>query len=112
MSTSATLLKETRRNAGVTQSELAGRVGVSQAAIAKLEHPDANPTIATLSDTLRAVGRRLVLTTEPLSAGIDATLVFEQLRLTPEQRLAQLARMYEWGRELAIAGARSRGELA
>jgi hypothetical protein len=31
--------------------------------------------------------------------------------LSPDQRLAQLESMYEWGRELTIAGARSRGEL-
>jgi hypothetical protein len=52
-----------------------------------------------------------VLTTEPVRPGIDQTLVFEQLRLSPDQRLAQLESMYEWGRELTIAGARSRGEL-
>jgi transcriptional regulator with XRE-family HTH domain len=86
-------------------------MGISQAAVAKLERPRANPTIATLDDALRATGRRLVLSTEPLSSGIDETLVFEQLRLSPEQRLAQLEGMYEWGRELSLAGARSRGEL-
>jgi hypothetical protein len=53
-----------------------------------------------------------VLGTEPLKRGIDETLVFEQHRLTPEQRLTQLERMYEWGRELALAGARARGESA
>jgi transcriptional regulator with XRE-family HTH domain len=110
MSASATLLKDTRHKAGITQAELASRLGVSQAAIAKLERPDANPTIATLEDTLRTVGQRLVLTVEPLRPGIDETLVFEQLRLSPDERLTQLARMYEWGRELEQAGARSRGE--
>ena len=49
-------------------------------------------------------------TAEPLNRGIDETLVIEQLKLTPEQRLAQLERMYEWGQELARAGARFRGE--
>jgi transcriptional regulator with XRE-family HTH domain len=112
MSASAALLKETRRQAGLTQAQLARRLGVSQAAVAKLERPQANPTTATLDDVLRATGKRLVLTVEPLSPGIDETLVFEQLRLSPEQRLAQLESMYEWGRELSLAGARSRGELA
>jgi transcriptional regulator with XRE-family HTH domain len=111
MSESSSLLKEARRQAGLTQAELARRLGVSQAAVAKLERPGANPTIATLDDALRETGRRLVLATEPVSPGIDETLVFEQLRLSPEQRLAQLESMYEWGRELSLAGARSRGEL-
>ncbi len=51
-------------------------------------------------------------TAEPLKRGIDETLVIEQLKLTPEQRLAQLESMYEWGQELARAGARFRGESA
>ena len=108
----SSLLRYARREAGFTQAELARRIGISQAAVAKLERPRANPTIATLDDALRATGRRLVLATEPLGSGIDETLVFEQLRLSPEQRLAQLESMYEWGRELSLAGARSRGELA
>jgi transcriptional regulator with XRE-family HTH domain len=111
MSDTASLLKEARKRAGLTQSELGRRLGISQGAVAKLERLRANPTIATLEDALRGTGQRLVLTTEPVRPGIDETLVFEQLRLSPDQRLAQLESMYEWGRELTIAGARSRGEL-
>lgn len=106
------MLKDARNRAGLTQTELGRRLGITQAAVAKLERPGANPTVATLEDALRATGRRLVLTTEPVSPGIDETLVFEQLGLSPDQRLAQLESMYEWGRELTLAGARSRGELA
>jgi transcriptional regulator with XRE-family HTH domain len=112
MSESASLLKEARRQAGLTQAELARRMRVSQAAVAKLERPGTNPTIATLDDALRETGQRLVLSVEPVKPGIDETLVSEQLRLSPEQRLAQLESMYEWGRELSLAGARFRGELA
>ena len=110
MSTSPSLLRDARSRAGLTQAELARRLGISQAAVAKLERPQANPTIATLEGALKGTGQQLVLSTEPLKRGIDETLVFEQLRLTPEQRLAQLERMYEWGRELTLAGARARGE--
>jgi transcriptional regulator with XRE-family HTH domain len=112
MPASPSLLRDARSRAGLTQAELARRLGISQAAVAKLERPRANPTIATLEGALRGTGQQLVLSTEPLKRGIDETLVFEQLRLSPEQRLAQLEHMYEWGRELALAGARARGELA
>lgn len=112
VSESAVLLKDARRRAGLTQAELARRLGISQAAVAKLERPGANPTLDTLDDMLRAAGQRLVLTTEPMRPGIDETLVFEQLRLSPAQRLAQLESMYEEGRALYLAGARHRGELA
>jgi hypothetical protein len=57
-------------------------------------------------------GNPLPGSTEPLARGIDETLVIEQLKLTPDQRLAQLERMYEAARQLAIAGERARGELA
>lgn len=112
MSETAALLKNARRQAGLTQAGLAHRMGVSQAAVAKLERPGANPTFATLDDALRSTGRRLVLTTEPLLSGIDETLVVEQLRLTPDQRLSQLESTFDWGRELSLAGARARGESA
>jgi transcriptional regulator with XRE-family HTH domain len=111
MFASAALLKDARRQAGLTQADLARRLGVSQAAVAKLEQRHSNPTIATLEDALHETGHRLVLVTQPVIPGIDETLVFEQLALSPEQRLMQLERMYEWGRELSLAGARSRGEL-
>ncbi len=105
------LLKDARRQTGLTQADLARRLGVSQAAVAKLERPEANPTLQTLDDALHETGHRLVLATEPIKPGIDETLVIEQLKLSPEQRLAQLESMYEWVRELSLAGARSRGEL-
>lgn len=84
-------------------------MGVTQAAIAKLERPDANPRITTLEKALRMMGRRLVFSTEA-AQGIDETLVAEHLRLSPDQRLAQLESMYRWSRELALAGAKARGE--
>jgi predicted transcriptional regulator len=61
MSEAATLLREARYAAGLTQAELAERLDISQAAIAKLERPDANPTVNTLNDALWATGHRLVL---------------------------------------------------
>jgi transcriptional regulator with XRE-family HTH domain len=101
MSESARLIREARHEAGLTQAELARRLGISQAAVARLERPGSN--------ALRETGQRLVLASEPLRPGIDETLVFEQLRLSPDQRLAQLESMYEWGRELTLAGTRFRG---
>jgi transcriptional regulator with XRE-family HTH domain len=110
MSVSASLLKEARRQAGLTQAQLALRLGVSQAAVAKLERPDANPRIATLEDVLRMTGRRLVLATELMEVDIGETLVAEQLKLSPGQRLARLERMYEWVHELEITEGPSRGQ--
>jgi transcriptional regulator with XRE-family HTH domain len=112
MSMAASLIKDARAKAGLSQAQLALRLGVSQAAVAKLEHPSSNPTVETLDRALRATGQRLELEASPWQPSVDETLIAQQLRLSPEQRLAQLESMYEWGRELSLAGARARGELA
>ena len=53
------LLRWARREAGLTQADLAKRAGVSQQQIAKMEDPDSNPTIDTLEKIARALGLRL-----------------------------------------------------
>lgn len=107
------LLRDARRKAGLTQKQLALRLGISQAAVAKLERPDANPTIATLAGALRATGHHLELDVRAQTlGGIDESLVRQQLELTPLQRLRALEAMYAQARTLSLAGARSRGELA
>lgn len=51
-----------RAEHGVSQAEAARRAGVSQQQIAKLENPDANPTLATLEKVAGALGLRIDLT--------------------------------------------------
>jgi transcriptional regulator with XRE-family HTH domain len=112
MSEASSLIKSVRLDAGLSQTQLAQRLGVSQAAVAKLERPGSNPTVETLDRALRAIGQQLELGARPWKPSVDETLIAQQLRMSPEQRLAQLESMYEWGRELAQAGASARGELA
>ena len=59
--TVAVELRWARQDAGLTQAELARRVGVSQQQVAKLERPGANPSIATLRKVTAALGVRLEL---------------------------------------------------
>lgn len=106
------LLAEARLRAGLTQAELARRLAISQASVAQLERPDSNPRIATLDRALRAAGAELVICARPRRPSIDESLVRQQLALTPAQRLQGLEVMYRQARELALAGAASRGELA
>jgi transcriptional regulator with XRE-family HTH domain len=112
MSDSASLLRNARKNAGLSQAQLAGRLGVSQAAVAKLERVGSNPTIAKLDDVLQSMGLRLELTATQRPPGIDETLVAQQLRLSADERIGLSESMYAWGRKLNEAGARARGELA
>jgi transcriptional regulator with XRE-family HTH domain len=112
MSESAALLKEARRGAGLTQAELARRLGVSQAAIAKMERPGSNPTVRTLDDALRATGRRLTLDAPEWRTGVDESLIRQQLAITPAERIRQLDRQAREMRALVEAGERARGELS
>jgi len=111
MSDSAAIVREARRGAGLSQEQLARRLGISQAAVARLERRGSNPTVRTLDRALRAAGRSLRLDSTAMRGGVDKTLIGAQLERTPAQRLAQLEAMYDWGRELTRAGARARGEL-
>jgi transcriptional regulator with XRE-family HTH domain len=107
------LLAQARRAAGLTQAELARRLDISQAAVAQLERPGANPRIATLDRALRAAGAELTIAAAPRRApSVDESLIRQQLALSPAARLRGLETMYEQARELSRAGARSRGEPA
>jgi transcriptional regulator with XRE-family HTH domain len=97
------LLRAARRDAGLTQAQLAERLGWTQPAVARLERPGANPTVATLDRALRATGRRL--TSEPARPDVDETQIIERLRLTPADRLAVFERSQRNLRWL-VAGAR------
>lgn len=55
-------LRSMRRESGWSQAQLAKRVGVSQQQIAKLEDPDANPTIETIMKVAEAFNMDLLLT--------------------------------------------------
>jgi len=50
-----------RQDAEITQTELARKLGVSQQQAAKLEQPDANPTVDTLAKVAEALGSELEL---------------------------------------------------
>jgi DNA-binding XRE family transcriptional regulator len=50
------MIRAWREHIGITQRELATRIGVSQAAVAKLEKPNARPRRATLEKIAEALG--------------------------------------------------------
>ena len=56
------LLRKERERAGLTQSQLADRLGVTFQAVQKWERSGANPTLSTADRILRALGRHLILT--------------------------------------------------
>lgn len=56
----ATLVIKTRREAGITQSELASRVKVPQSTVARIENCE-NTSIDTLSKVASALDRKLIV---------------------------------------------------
>ena len=62
----AELVYRMRTEAGISQSELARRMGSSQPFISDLERGGRTPTVATLARVARATGNQLRLTAEPI----------------------------------------------
>lgn len=88
MSSSWQLIRDVRLKSGLTQAGLAARLGTSQGAVAQLERPGSNPTVATLDGALRAAGQRLELRSKPYRSNVDETLLARNLRMTPAERLS------------------------
>lgn len=96
------IVADARSAAGLTQSELARRVGVSQPAIARLESAGANPRLRTLDRVVRACGRRLEVV-PAVASSIDETLVVERLRMSPGERLLAFERNHANVAEIRLA---------
>lgn len=92
MSDPASLVREMRARAGLSQRALSQRAGTSQPAIARYERGAATPAWETLERIASACGQRLRLGIEPLPDPHDIELAESMLRLTPEQRLHALRR--------------------
>jgi transcriptional regulator with XRE-family HTH domain len=106
------LVRDARRSAGLSQQALASRMGTTQSAVAGLEADRSSPRVATLERALRACGRQLSLAVREHNPNIDETLIYENLRLTPGERLRAFEASYASVREFAMAAARSRGAVA
>ncbi len=62
------VVRAARRRAGLSQAELAGRIGTSQPSVARLERGQVSPTVAVLDRIARALGAELVVDFEPSGA--------------------------------------------
>src|SRR3977135_3524874 len=108
--TPATIIREARRSAGLTQAELARRLGVAQPVVARLETRAANPTVETLDRTLRATGHRLPPAGRPHAPPVATSLIRKALELSPADRVTRLEQMVHEGQKFAAAGWRPRGK--
>jgi transcriptional regulator with XRE-family HTH domain len=88
------LIRAVRLEAGLTQAELARRVGTSQAAVARLERGGANPRVSTLARVVAATGQQLELVTRDAGGEVDEAQIARHLRLSPAERAKAHDRAY------------------
>ncbi len=81
------VLRDARRRAGLSQTELARRLGTTQSVISRWEHGHDTPRTDTLATILRACGWEADLVLRPRDTGVDRAQIQNSLRLSPEQRL-------------------------
>ena len=84
----AALVKKARRDAGLTQLELADRIGTTQSAISRLESGRVQPSVDMLQRVADACGATLDLRISPVP--VDPGDLVSTLALTPTERLDQL----------------------
>jgi ribosome-binding protein aMBF1 (putative translation factor) len=84
------LVREARRRAGLSQDELADRVGTTQSAIARLERGRAVPTLERTRELIRACGLELRFELVPIDES-DLSLAQTNRTLTIDGRLRQNA---------------------
>jgi transcriptional regulator with XRE-family HTH domain len=87
----ATVLRQSRRRAKLSQRELAARAGVPQSTIARIEAGLSDPHLRLFDRLLRACGQELEAFPR-LGVGIDRSQLRANLQLTPAARLAKLSR--------------------
>ena len=80
-------MREARRRAGITQEELAARVGTTQSAIARLEAGTTAPALARIDALVRACGFSLAIELDGALDPDEWARARRNLALTPDQRL-------------------------
>ena len=94
-------IREARKAAGLTQTELAERMGTTQSTVARLESPRSNPRVGTLDRAIMAAGRETELSIRDAVPQVDETMTASNLRKLPAERLRYFAAAYSNLRRLA-----------
>ncbi|MDP3713447.1 MAG: helix-turn-helix domain-containing protein [Mycobacteriales bacterium] len=111
MGSTGELLREARRRAGLSQSELAARAGVTQSVVSEYEADKRQPAVPTLARLVAATGHELTLGLErrdPAVRGLPDTPLGRRLR---RHRKALLEAVRDAGASnLRVFGSVARGE--
>jgi transcriptional regulator with XRE-family HTH domain len=109
-SQAANTLREARTRSGLSQRDLAKLANTSQSVVGRIEAGLTSPSFDSLARLLDAAGYALSVTIvakpvrdpviEAYKPGIDQTLLIENLRKTPDQRIQTLVAMQTFHEEL------------
>ncbi|MGH7542403.1 MAG: helix-turn-helix domain-containing protein [Gemmatimonadota bacterium] len=105
---SGSLIREGRLRAGLTQAEVAARVGTTQSAIARWETGKALPSLETLTRVLRACGLDLRVGLQPYDPD-EGSLLERKLTQSPADRLDELTQTLAFIRAGRAAIAKDHG---
>lgn len=100
------LIREARRRAALTQRELAGRLGTTQSAIARLERGGTEPSYGRVAEAVRACGMDLVPQLLPADDA-DWSVASTNLAVGPDARV----RRHQAALRFAIAGRRALADV-
>lgn len=87
--TGGTIIREARRRAGLTQKQLAQRLGTTQSVIARWEADATRPSFETLKEVVRACDFELTVGLAAADPDHDR-LIGDALARSPRQRLDDL----------------------
>ena len=84
----AGLVRLARRHAGLTQIELAERLGTTQSAVSRWERGGDEPRLSTFAEIVRACGLSASIVVDD---GVDLAQIRQHLLMTPAERLQSVA---------------------
>jgi transcriptional regulator with XRE-family HTH domain len=88
----ASIVREARRRADLTQAQLAERAGVPKSTVGRIESGARRPSTAMVERLVRATGIEITVSLSEPDPGTDS--MFERtLRLNPAERLADATRV-------------------
>ncbi len=101
------IVRQARLADGLTQAQLARRLGITQPSVARMEAAGDEVSVATLKRALEALGRGLELRAIAREPSYDESLLRANLELTPAERIGVFEQLHAAARSLAAAGARA-----
>jgi transcriptional regulator with XRE-family HTH domain len=85
------LIRDVRREAGLSQTRLAAALGTTQSVVSRWERGHDTPRADTLAAIMRACGYEADVVLRPRDTGVDRAQIRNALAMSPEKRLQSSA---------------------